>query len=135
MEACRLQAMSQVERYGKTLASGLQLYVTNNQQNLDIFIQPLTYAYNCQPHLFINFSAFSLTLTRRPPGQVTIDRQTVLPTDAVAVTAANALRVLVLVQLATLSLMVSSNLRQNRYGYKNVFTAVFGRCLNFLLDN
>lgn len=45
------QANGQAERYNKIIVPRLRHHVAEHQRNWDLFVQPLTYAYNTQvPH-------------------------------------------------------------------------------------
>ena len=61
------QTNGQKERYNQTLEKRLRYYVNEHQDNWDLHVQPLTYAYNAQVHRSTGTSPFSLILTRHPP--------------------------------------------------------------------
>lgn len=124
-----------MESYNRTLLSSPRLYVTDNKNHRDTLVQPLIYAYNCQPRRSTNVSPFSLTLTRHLLGPVTNNRPTVPPSDALKQTTPKTLRLRVLAELHKISLSVLGNLRQNQCLYKNVMTQTFKWCHGSLLDN
>ena len=60
------QSNGQTERFNKTLVQRLRHYVEEHQANWDIFVQPLTYAYNMQVHRSTGTTPYDLVLTRHP---------------------------------------------------------------------
>lgn len=48
--AFQQQTNGQVEGYNKNLVSRLQMCIAEYQQNLEIIVQPITFAYNCDVH-------------------------------------------------------------------------------------
>ena len=61
------QTNGQTERYNKTIITRLRHYVNDHQTDWDLFVQPLTYAYNSQVHRSTGESPFGLVLSRLPP--------------------------------------------------------------------
>lgn len=120
----------QVERYIRTLVSELRLYVAENERNLDIFVQPSTYAYNWRPHSSTNLPPFSMTHTWLSPGPVSIDSRTALPTDALTATTPKGLHTNLLAGRASISPKVSYKLHNSQQRSKNVFDKTFGPCLS-----
>ena len=68
--AYHAQTNGQTERYNQTLEKRLRHYVNEHQDDWDLYVQPLTYAYNAQVHRSTGTSPFSLVLTRHPPSTV-----------------------------------------------------------------
>ena len=60
------QANGQVERFNRTLLSGLRQYVAEHQKDWPQYVGPLTYAYNTQVHRSTGCKAFELVLPRVP---------------------------------------------------------------------
>lgn len=60
------QADGQVERYSWTLVSTLQLYIANNQQGWDHYMDALIYGYNFSAHRAIGMKPFDLLPSRVP---------------------------------------------------------------------
>lgn len=58
------QTNRQVERYDKTIVACLRHYVATHRRDWDLFVQPLTYAYNTQAHRYTKIRPFNLVLTR-----------------------------------------------------------------------
>lgn len=98
-----MQTNWQVERYIRMLTLPLRLYVPDDQQNWDTYVQPLTYGYNCQPHWSTNIPRNSLAPTWQPLGPVTIANSTALPPNTITPTTPNALHIGLLVQRAGMS--------------------------------
>lgn len=82
---------SQVEIYSKTLLSRLWLYTADNQQSWNIFVQQLTYTYNCQVRYSTNETSISPTLSRYPPGPTKVVSLSTLPDEAANTTNSNIL--------------------------------------------
>ena len=61
------QTNGQVERYNRTIASMLRNYVNEHQDDWDVYVGPLTYAYNSHAHLTTRTTLFELVLSRAPP--------------------------------------------------------------------
>lgn len=92
------------------------------QENLDIFAKLFTSAYNYQAHRSTNVSQFSLSLTQRTHDTLRTDISTVLPRDALTPKTPMALRVRLLVQMATKAPKVFGNVGQNQRQYKNILS-------------
>ena len=60
------QANGQVERFNRTLLSGLRQYVAEHQKDWPEYVGPLTYAYNTQVHRSTGCKPFELVLPRVP---------------------------------------------------------------------
>lgn len=135
MTAYHWQRSGRLERYNRTLVSRLWLYVNNSQQNGDIVIHPLTYAYKRQPYRSINASTLSVTLTQHLLVWVTIYSPTILLADPLTAMTPIALSVRLLAQLDAMSRKVSGNSRQNQHWYWQRLTQKLGRYLNFQLNS
>ena len=61
------QTNGQVERWNRTIASMLRNYVKEHQDDWDVYVGPLTYAYNSQVHRTTRTKPFELVLSRPPP--------------------------------------------------------------------
>ena len=61
------QTNGQVERYNRTIASMLRNYVNEHQDDWDVYVGPLTYAYNSHVHRNTHTTPFELVLSRPPP--------------------------------------------------------------------
>ena len=57
----------QVERYNWTIASMLRYYIHELQDDWDVYVGPLTYAYNSPVHRTTRATLFELVLRRPPP--------------------------------------------------------------------
>ncbi len=68
--AYHAQTNGQTERYNQTLERRIRHYVNEHQDDWDLYVQPLTYAYNTQVHRSTSTSPFSLVLTRHPPSTI-----------------------------------------------------------------
>lgn len=119
------QTNRQVEYYNSTFLLRPRLYVTYNLRNWDKFVQPLTYGYDCLQHQLTNVPPFSLKITRKTPGPVTIDNSSAIHTDALAETTPKALQACLLHQCTKMTLKVYGKLRLNQRRYKK--TKYFGR--------
>lgn len=62
----------QTESYNKTIIDRLCQYFSEHQNGLDVYVLPLTYAYDPQLHKSTCTMPFSLTLCREPPRSVDI---------------------------------------------------------------
>lgn len=71
-----------MERYNKTLFLSLQLYITDNQRNRNISVQPLAYEYHYQAPRSTTEITFSLVFSSHPPGSTTIDSPKGMLSDA-----------------------------------------------------
>ena len=58
------QTNGQVERYNRTIASMLRNYVNEHQNDWDVYVGPLTYAYNSHVHRSTRTTPFELVLSR-----------------------------------------------------------------------
>ena len=65
--AYHLQTNGQVGRYNCTIASMLRNYVNEHQDDWDVYVGPLTYAYNSHVHRSTRTTPFELVLSRHPP--------------------------------------------------------------------
>ena len=61
------QTNGQAERFNRTILASLRDYVSESQKDWDEWIEPLTYAYNCQVHRSTGMTPFNLVLSRHPP--------------------------------------------------------------------
>ena len=61
------QTNGQVERYNRTIASMLRNYLNEHQDDWDVYVGPLTYAYNSHVHRTTRTTPFELVLSRPPP--------------------------------------------------------------------
>ena len=61
------QTNGQVERYTRTIASMLRSYVGEHQDDWDVYVGPLTYAYNSHVHRTTRTTPVELVLSRPPP--------------------------------------------------------------------
>ena len=61
------QTNGKVERYNRTIASMLRNYVGEHQDDWDVYVRPLTYAYNSHVHRTTRTMPFELVLSRPPP--------------------------------------------------------------------
>ena len=61
------QTNAQVERYNRTIASMLRNYVGEHQDDWDVYVGLLTYAYNSHVHRTTRTTPFELVLSRPPP--------------------------------------------------------------------
>ena len=61
------QTNGQVERYNRTIASMLCNYVNEHQDDWDVYLGPLTYAYKSHVHRSTRTTPFELVLSRPPP--------------------------------------------------------------------
>jgi len=57
-------------KYNQTLEKRLRHFVNEHQSDWDLYVQPLTYAYNDQVHRSTGTSPFSLVLTRHLPSTI-----------------------------------------------------------------
>lgn len=103
------------------LVSCLRLQLADQQPNWNLINQPLTYAYNHQPHHSTNISPFSLSRTQHLRGPANVDIPTVVPTDSITFTTPNDLRLRLLAKLATISPTLFRNLRQSQTRYEKSF--------------
>ena len=90
------QTNGQTERYNKTLAARLRHYVNEHQTDWDIYVQPLTYAYNAQVHKSTGTTPFSLSLTRHPPSTIAEISSTANQSDIVGPSSSRGLRLALL---------------------------------------
>lgn len=61
------QCNGQVERYNSTIVKAMRQYIADHPREWDLYAEPVTYAYNCQPHLTTRIAPFELILSN-PPG-------------------------------------------------------------------
>lgn len=61
------QTNGQAERFNRTILASLRDYVSESQKDWDEWLEPLTYAYNCQVHRSTGMTPFNLVLSRHPP--------------------------------------------------------------------
>ena len=61
------QTNGQTERFNKTIMERLRHFAADHQTDWDLYIQPLTYAYNMQVHRPTGTTPFDLILSRHPP--------------------------------------------------------------------
>ena len=61
------QTNGQFERYNRTIASMLRNYVSEDQNDCDVYVGPLTYAYHSHVHRTTGTTPFELVLSRPPP--------------------------------------------------------------------
>ena len=61
------QTNGQTERFNKTIMERLRHFAADHQTDWDLYIQPLTYAYNMQVHRSTGTTPFDLILSRHPP--------------------------------------------------------------------
>ena len=61
------QTNGQTERFNKTIMERLRHFAADYQTDWDLYIQPLTYAYNMQVHRSTGTTPFDLILSRHPP--------------------------------------------------------------------
>lgn len=127
------QKYGQVKRYNTTIVSLPRLYVSDSRRNWDLFVQPLSYTYNCQSRGSTDVFPFSMTLTSHPSGPVMIASPAEQPTDSLTAKTPKALSVLFVVQLITMSPKPSQNLRQNHRRHEKM-TEKFIHFLNYLLE-
>lgn len=80
--AYRSQTTKQVEFYNKTVVTRLHHNVVTYQRDRDLFVQPLTYAYNTQVLQSINTIYFSVLLTKHLLLLTVFDNQSALSTDS-----------------------------------------------------
>lgn len=71
MTAYSFQTVGQTERLNETIVQRLPHYVEEYQRYWDIYLQPLTFAFNLQVHSSTKKIPFDLVLTRHPFGLVT----------------------------------------------------------------
>lgn len=76
------QNSGQVELYSKAIVAYLLHFVVTRQRDWDLFVQPLSYAYDTQIHCYINTTPFSLALTKNPPEPPASDILSAFATDA-----------------------------------------------------
>ena len=62
----------QVERYNSTIVRALRHYISDHPREWDLYVDALTYAYNCQPHSSTKIAPFELVLSN-PPGPTVLD--------------------------------------------------------------
>ena len=67
------QTNGQVERYNRTIASMLRNHVGEHQDDWDVYVGPLTYAYNSHVHRTTGTTPFELVLSR-PPSEFSLRR-------------------------------------------------------------
>lgn len=67
------QSSGQVERNMITVVAHLRQYFDEHENKLDIFVQPLTYAYNTEAHISTGIFPFSFVMARNPPEPKTFD--------------------------------------------------------------
>jgi len=108
----------QTERYNKTLAARLRHYINEHQTNWDTFVQPLTYAYNCQIHRTTGTSPFSLTLTRHPPNNVVETAVTASPALHVGNQPTQTIRGQILDRLSTMFARAEDRMIASQQRYK-----------------
>lgn len=60
------QTNGQTERFNRTLAVSLTLYVEQNQKNWPDYVQALTFAYNVSEHSVTRMSPFEFVFNRKP---------------------------------------------------------------------
>lgn len=82
----------QVERYNKTSITCLHHYVATDHRNSDLFVEPMTFAYNTHFKQSSNTSPFSLVFTRHLPGPTSFDNPEASATDAYNATDARVLQ-------------------------------------------
>lgn len=71
------------ERSNMIFIARLGPYVTEHEKDLEIYVQPSTYAYNTQGQCCTNLPPFSSVLTWQPSGTTGVYNLTVLPTAAI----------------------------------------------------
>lgn len=115
------QTNGQLEKYNKTLVSRHWLYIVNNQQNWDMFLKPLTYAYNCYEYSSANEPPFSLTLSGNPPGPPTVINPSTLSDDQATAANSKILRQRMLHQVSAVHDKVSKKTKRQRAKNKRYF--------------
>ena len=111
----------QTERFNRTIVTRLRHYVGEHQDDWDLYVQLLTYAYNAQVHRSTRTTPYSLVLTRHPPGPATVGGTTALATDASTEPEAATLRHRLLSRLRALVGRTDDHLRTAQDGYKRYF--------------
>ena len=64
--AYRPQTNGQTERYNRTIISALRKYVAEHPKSWDLYVNGITFAYNCAVHETTQTSPFSLVLSEAP---------------------------------------------------------------------
>ena len=125
------QTNGQAERYNKTIAARLRHYVSEHQDNWDMFVQPLTYAYNNQVHASTGTTPFNLALSRSPPSPIFNDESTIAPLDDTVTPSSRTMRAHLLKRLSTMfdkadSISARARARYKRYADRSIkLEAVF----------
>ena len=75
------QTNGQVERFNRTIISGLRNYIADHPKDWDLYTDMLTYAYNTQVHRITNHAPFELVLSRSPQALVMPPKSVGIPDD------------------------------------------------------
>lgn len=75
------QIHGQAELYIKTIITPLHHYAAKHERDLDLFVQPLTGAYNAEAPHTIGMTTSSLAISLQPGVLAAFVRPTALPTD------------------------------------------------------
>lgn len=73
---CQAQTNRQIERCCQTMMARFRGFIDKHQQNWDMFVQRLTYAYNTQVHKTTGTSLFGLMLSRELPKYLSLLKTT-----------------------------------------------------------
>lgn len=71
--AYRPQTNRKAFRYSKTIVTRLRHYLPTHQQDWDLFVQPLKFAWNTKVHRPTNTTPFSLFFAKHSPRSTTFD--------------------------------------------------------------
>lgn len=115
------QTNGQAERYNKTLEARLRHYVSEHQDDLDLYVQPLTYAYNSQIHKTAVTSPFSLSLSRHLATSITDAISTANATDMIGPPYTMELRIRILGRLSKMSESTDHHTKLAQAVYKKAF--------------
>lgn len=81
------QANGLTERYNKTIVTSIRPYMSEHQNDWDVHLSPLTYAYNNHVHRSTNCRPFELTPTRCPPDASLLQPPSLMDEDSLTKTA------------------------------------------------
>lgn len=118
MTAYHPRTNAQSERFNRTIITRLRHFIAEHQRNWDIYVQPLTYAYNNQVHRCTNTSPYSLFLSRHPPGPSLLRATTDTPITGKSESSPQMIRRTIQAHILALRAKVDAHLRKSQARYK-----------------